>query len=87
MKIQIRLIIGIVIGLVVGFGAGLYTGQIRNAGVQMQVAALKQPTELPELQAARAHLKRLRADFTDQNARVKRVKDRILALEEEQLPK
>ena len=87
MKIQIRLIIGIVIGLVVGFGAGLYTEQIWNAGVQMQVAALKQPTESPELQAARAQLKRLRADFTDQNARVKRVKDRILALEEEQLPK
>ena len=80
MKTQIRLIIGVVIGLVVGFGAGLYTGQVR-------VAAVKQATESPELLACRANLNKLRMIFTDEAPQVKKLQERILALENKQRAK
>jgi uncharacterized protein HemX len=81
MKTRMQLVIGIIIGLAVGFGAGLYTAQVRNTNAQTKVVALKQPTESPELQAARTELNHLRARYTDENPIVKRQQERIRALE------
>jgi len=87
MKTTTRFIVGILIGLAVGFGFGLYTAHVRNTGAQTHVAAVKQPTESPELFAARARLSEFQKIYTDENPTLKKLRERILVLEQQQRAK
>ena len=70
--IQIHLV-SIAIGLAIGFTAGFWTPHFRSTN--------SQPTESPALQASREELGKLLLTYTEENPRVKQMRERIRQLE------